>query len=67
VRFIGGGQYRAAAASGRVWKCAGPAASSRCTKRPETDAFRLPAVAEEEISTAVEEAVEYFGKALETA
>jgi hypothetical protein len=67
VRFIGGGQYRAAATSDRVWKCAGTTAPPEGGKLPETETFHRPSGPEEEISTAVDEAVEYLGKALETA
>jgi hypothetical protein len=50
-----------------VWKCS-PVAQAACgINRPETPAFhRVPPPAEE-ISTAVDEPVEYFGKCLETA
>jgi hypothetical protein len=64
VRFIGGGQYRAEAAFGRVWKCAPGTPRRPDENRPETTAFRRAGSEGEEISTAVDEPVEYSNKRL---
>jgi len=50
-----------------VWKCSAAARAAGDTNSPETGAFHRGACSEEEISTAVDEAVEYFIKYLETA
>jgi hypothetical protein len=50
-----------------VWKDVRTTSPTTDTKRPETRAFHRGRASEEEISTAVDEAVEYFGKVLETA
>jgi hypothetical protein len=64
VRFIGGGQYRAAAAPNPVWKGGRDLRWTGHANRPETRVFHRGPQPEEEISTAVDEAVEYFGKGL---
>jgi hypothetical protein len=47
-----------------VWKCAEPPSAFTGINRPETPAFHPGGSSEEEFSTAVEEAAEYFGKPL---
>jgi hypothetical protein len=47
-----------------VWKCAEPRSALAGTNHPETPAFHSGGSSEEEFSTAVEEAAEYFGKPL---